>query len=192
MISTRKFLGISTARRRNRRLAVVAAGLALLAVAALFVLSESLPNHSQQILGRWSMRASIACYLILFLSRYWDGFLRFIGNFGGRSSARPDNSVRTLFTTTGADRPALPGTLDERDIRLRNAAHYHAYQIVVWLLPIILVGSFAGRSDAVAALMPGLEPLIFPLLFLLTLVAIGLPEILIMWNEPDIEEPNES
>ena len=72
--------------------------------------------------------------------------------------------------------------LDERTIRLRNAAHYEAYKIVrilVFVVPLlILCFSTIWRSVSWLGAPIGL---------ILALLALNLPQSLILWFEPDLE-----
>jgi hypothetical protein len=81
------------------------------------------------------------------------------------------------------DRP-----LDERDIRLRNAAHYNAYSLLKW---VIFFGFIFGISADLNHLLLRIKPTIIPLLGLFVLVVFNLPQSLILWFEPDMEERDE-
>jgi hypothetical protein len=191
MIDTRKFFGISMARRQNRRMLLLGGCAVLLTLFASIPLARSLPTGLRHEIDRWEVFLWIVPGLILFLNAHWTGLRGFVRNFGGRQSAHPDQSVKTLFTTTDADRPVVPDTLDERDIRMRNAAHYAAYQIVIWLFLVNLVVYVPVHSGIVSVFLPNLnlETLIFLALYLQVLVSFSLPQAILLWTEPDMEEP---
>jgi hypothetical protein len=79
---------------------------------------------------------------------------------------------------------AWDGPFDERDIRLRNAAHFEAYRIFrMIIVPIAIV--LAIVFDTV---WTNYQRLGAPLLILLWLLVFNLPQSLILWFEPDMEE----
>lgn len=78
--------------------------------------------------------------------------------------------------------------LDERELSLRNAAHYHAYQILTVAITLVTVAPMA------AFLYFGVDPPLritqwqFAALFLLFVnLSISLPASVVAWNEPDPE-----
>jgi hypothetical protein len=78
--------------------------------------------------------------------------------------------------------------LDEREKRLRDRVHFLAHTLSRWfalLLFAVLIG--LGVKDSTVAARVG--PVFF---FLMNLVLWSLPQSLILWNEPDIEEAGTS
>ena len=78
--------------------------------------------------------------------------------------------------------------LDEREISLRNVAHYHAYQILIAVVSTVTVAPMA------ASLYFGVElPLqltqwhLTALFFLFMNLSISLPASVVAWTEPDPE-----
>jgi hypothetical protein len=74
--------------------------------------------------------------------------------------------------------------LDERDIRLRNAAHYEAYRVVSRIvLPLSM-----PVAIAFATIWSGHKWLLLPIFGGAFLLVWNLPQTLILWWEPDVEE----
>lgn len=75
------------------------------------------------------------------------------------------------------------GPLDERDETLRNAAHYRSYRV---MRLVVVYG-----AAALVCLWRYLQPfrdLAIPAALLVFFVFWNLPQTLILWNEPDMEE----
>lgn len=76
--------------------------------------------------------------------------------------------------------------LDERELSLRNAAHYHAYQILVVAVSTVTVAPLGASLYFGVDLPPRLTQWHFGALFLLfTNLSISLPASVVAWNEPD-------
>jgi hypothetical protein len=184
VINKRTFLGISLARRRARRWLVViywATVIVLISLATVYVYFH--PN--------WLEKAWYAAFLgiaIGFLLTFLGGTRtgRPVKDFSGRATDRPallDNTIRTLMDPANRDWKQEDGPLDEREIRLRNAAHYEAYRVVNCIVITALALFFIYGT-----ILPRYRMLEGPIFVLLILVIYNLPQTLILWTEPDMEE----
>jgi hypothetical protein len=185
MINKRSFLGLPMTSRRPRRYLVACYwGVILLLVAFASWWMERNPN--------WTHHS-----FLLPLSYFSGLLLVFLGggrpggpvrDFAGRPMDRPellDNTIKTLINSGNRDWVEEDRRLDERDIRARDAAHYRAYSAIRWIVLFGSLGALVLFSNAIAA---RLTPLIAPLIWLFVLIVFNLPQSIILWTEPDIEE----
>lgn len=162
MIKKTVYLGIPLARRRNRRWLVVGYWVVVLAFLASL---NSNPAMKTLLLGRFPSHGWVGPVATL-LSSVFFGYLT--ACLGGVSE-------RGMLSE-------WDGPLDERDIRLRNAAHFEAYRIfrmIIFpfaLILAVLFGTVWSRYQKLAA----------PLLLLLWCLVFSLPQSLILWHEPDV------
>lgn len=80
---------------------------------------------------------------------------------------------------------------DERELQLRDHAHYQAYQWIASLLAIIwlLTGWSSSTSRFLAAWMHvPIQTALFTVTLCALLLAITLPQAILLWNEPDMRE----
>ena len=169
------------ARRRNRRLIVVC-------IWALWLLLIVFSGYVPDLPPHYFDRIMVCLWGVALLVLLVPGIFRFVRNFGGRESVDRDRSIRTLFGTSDEDRPAESISLDEREIRLRNAAYYEAYFIMG---PILFIGVFfliIYRILQLQAFFPHIERTIVVSLYVLLFLYQALPRQLILWHEPDMEE----
>jgi len=109
--------------------------------------------------------------------------------YGGiHSGLFPNRSeVQELF---GRARPVAGGDaagnsdLDEREIRVRDRVHFVAYTVSRWFA-LLLFAAYALLSTLNVSWLARIGPLFF---FLLALMLWSLPQTLILWTEPDMEE----
>jgi hypothetical protein len=92
----------------------------------------------------------------------------------------------TLFRKAQSGRGINPsdGEMDERETRDRDRVHFTAYTVGRWMamgLFLVCGAVDAWRPELLVWLAPGF-------LFLLVLMLWSLPQSLILWNEPDVEE----
>jgi hypothetical protein len=180
MINKGKLLGIPLARRRTRRWLVI--GFWTLALSLILPISPRI-GPGGTILGLpswWSIYFFVA--LIGFLGGNRDGGA--VRAFEGRTPDKSKMANDTFMTPEDiAERKRRESEirLDERDVNLRNAAHYKAYSALRWI--IFLVFPFTAAP-------PPREPLFLRPFLLLTLFLVvwSLPQTLILWSEPDMEE----
>ena len=167
MINHATYLGISLQRRRNRR---------------------------------WLVASYWAAVSMSAASLHWNPAIRLLvrGRFLGHGWAEALASIFTgvlfgyLTVCLGgvSDRGILPewdAPFDERGIRLRNAAHFEAYRIFRMIIaPVAIV-----TAILFCTVWSHYQSLAAPLFLLLWCLVFSLPQSLILWWEPDMEEPNE-
>lgn len=167
MLNTPKILGISMAPRKNRRLFVMVTYAILVACLA------AIP-----VVPFWHNRIQAAWGLLFFLIYIMGNHLLF-GSIVEPFMAYSLRNEEELISLRSAPRGHDP---DERDLAVRNAAHYQAFRVaaiyglVVW---VAIMGSTTLNGSAVA-----LSILIIPLLAMLW----TLPQAIILWTEPDVPE----
>lgn len=188
MINQRTFLGIPLARRRTRRWLVVGywtSATALLAFGGLLNLAR--PGWFAQ--AWYAPFLGLVCgYLGSMLGGNRPGGP--VRDFEGRAADRPellDNTIRTLMKPANREWQRENRPLDERDIRLRNAAHYEAYR----LLELIVLPIAGALFMAFATTLSRYKVLCVPIFVLTFLVVYNLPQSLILWTEQDMEERDE-
>ena len=99
--------------------------------------------------------------------------------------------VLTALVGTGAEGG------DEREVHRRDHAYYVAHQPLAWVLLIALFAAgVRGLYPAFSVASPGLRAFLDQLPYAV-LVAGGvlyatLPQAILLWTEPDMEEPNEN
>ena len=189
MIRKGTYLGLPLAGRKNRRMLVLGywmiVAFAAVVAATWFRYEESLPvrPHLNDI-------GTILAGLCSGLCFGW--LLTALGGLNSRgpvsSFEPPPSRISELWRVArgwhGRKRLGEESALDERDIRLCNAAHYEAYKVVrgvALLLPVLIV-LFGTAFRKTLWLAP-------PIGLVLLLVVFNLPQTLILWNEPDMEEP---
>jgi len=171
MLKTPIFLGFSTVRRNNRRLLVAvtyAAFLALMGTAIIIVPSRG--------------RDAVVWVCVTLVYSVASG--QILGRFV-KDTVLPEirgGEMTSLGLTPrrhrGEDEP------DERDVAVRNAAYFEAYRalavysIIVWAtLPLI---SELSASTALRLLQLLALPLV--------MMALTLPQAVVLWTEPDVPE----
>jgi hypothetical protein len=187
MINRRSYLGIPMARRRNRRLLVAAYWVSVLAIlisASEMFYRSAFPKHWWTIFIAGGLIGS----LIAFLGG--AGQIGPVADFDGDTTPpsrwipleMADALVRRLRGDRSENR--IDAAMDERDIRLRNAAHYEAYRVLREIVLPALIAAFVIFHF----FLTRYEYISIPIYCLLLLVIYNLPQSLILWWEPDIEE----
>lgn len=177
---TKSSWGYSVDRQSRRRGIVVIYWLATAALLGAFA-RHSIVHHGVFVSGTLPT--------ILF---FWPAIL---GGVRAGGAVKPFRGMRwvpmtetvTLFgkpQTVAGMNPA-DGDLDEREMRERDRVHFTAYTLGRWMA----MGLFAvcavvdvWRAELLVWIAPAL-------LFLLVLTLWSLPQSLILWSEPDVEEP---
>jgi hypothetical protein len=147
---------------------------------------------------RWLVVSYWIVVLVFLASLHWNPAMQslLLGRFPSHGWAGPVATILTsvlfgyLTTCLGGvfERGMLSewdGPLDERDIRVRNAAHFEAYRIfrmIIFPFALILAVVFG-------TVWSHYQKLAAPLLLLLWCLVFSLPQSLILWFEPDMEEP---
>ncbi|MGD0737871.1 MAG: hypothetical protein ABR976_22285 [Terracidiphilus sp.] len=185
MISKRSFIGIPLATRRSRRWFVVgywAVTLSLVGAAFLWVG----PNDPDIALHSWWLFLLISGLAGILGGTRENGIVReFKGGASGQD-APPNYSFMTAEDIAAKQKAARESRLDERDVNLRNAIHFRAYAFIrgnALIVALALTVLTYPRSH-----LSGLDYLSAALLWLLLLVFLGLPQSMILWSEPDMEE----
>jgi hypothetical protein len=99
-----------------------------------------------------------------------------------RRSLSRSSKPQTLLQPVKPDRESEDRPMDERDKYLSYRANAHAYAVLQLLLSLGVLWLMWMESTGLAALR-------VPLLWLLYIAAVSLPQSMILWSEPDIEEP---
>ncbi|MGB6728246.1 MAG: hypothetical protein WBE74_20310 [Terracidiphilus sp.] len=147
---------------------------------------------------RWPRFISPTVFLIpIFVTIFFNSFV-----FGGlerwgRGLVKPFYGNKTL-SSYGMEGHAAPGYFrskylnDELDLRRRNEAHWRAYR---WIYPIIGLAWWIALMKRGAPQMPDwVSSFPFDILlccFLTALICLyaTLPQAILLWTEPDMEEP---
>ena len=176
----------STTRRRTRRIAVVVYWIAVLGFfGAIQWIEIFRPSHMHGI-GLLVPLQTIVCLPAILGGVRAGGMVKPFR--GTHWVALPDRDApQTLF---GPRRPLMGSAtaadleLDERDVRDRDRAHFLAYTASRWLVLLLLgVQLCAGLWSPAWLLYAGNASF-----FLLALVLWSLPQSMILWTEPDMEE----
>lgn len=181
MINKRTFLGIPLARRRTRRWLVLgfwAVNLSLVAVVSLLTGKD---GTFLWLLYSWQF----ITLLLLTGLLGGDGRRGAVRAFEGPTTeeqAAADNTCMTPEDIAERKRREIEIRLDERDVKMRNAAHYKAYSALRWIILVAFPFMVASPPGELFSLRRFL-------LLTLFLVVWGLPQTLILWTEPDMEEP---
>jgi hypothetical protein len=178
-----RVFGIRIASRTARRWLVAVYWALMLVVCVGFVLHQM--RHGVENLDPWGMLPIFVGIVSLLGGVKVGGAVK---PFSGRSymgSPTPgDEGGLTIFSQKSIFPPEDSGPLDEREQSERDTVHYTAYTVVRWLA-LALYFIYAGFGAWSPAWFPRVGPLF---VFLLTLVLWSLPQSLILWNEPDMEE----
>jgi hypothetical protein len=147
-------------------------------------------------LDRWHTSAA---YLILatvpinrfFLGGYnFGGLIKpFNGNWPHRSEAQPNLLLLTLRIYP--NEPAESDyKSDERELAQRDRAHYHAYQMLTITTCVLwLISHFeANIPNLLAKISFPTGPVLYGLATAIVIVAITLPQAILLWTEPDMEQ----
>jgi hypothetical protein len=179
MISTNKICGFSLLRRSTRRGLVVTYWCAMLLCSFAFLGHENFT----------AIGALLALQMLFLLPQVLGGVRTggIVKPFRGVHFVplQERDDVQTLFPAADSSSSYSQAALDERETHERDHVHFIAYTLVRWLaLPLFAVyGLFAFIWPAV---LSEIGPLFF---FVLTVTLWSLPQSLILWTEPDMEEP---
>jgi hypothetical protein len=175
---------VDMAPRINRRALVVLiyAGLAVL-MAGLWMLD------GWHVTGVYLWIATILVNR-LFLGGY--GFGGLIKPFSGEAPRRSEAPPPFLMLALRVYQPppeAHEYRNDEREMRQRDHAHYQAYQaITVALAAVWLLANWKLNAKRMLAWVPiSADVMLYGLVLAAIVVAITLPQAILLWNEPDME-----
>jgi hypothetical protein len=178
MISTNKPLGFSIARQGKRRGLLVAYWCAILACLCILMGGFIRGGLAAQ------MAFNALIWLPILLGGVVSGGL--VKPFNGIhfTSLQESGKVQTLLHPAPLSSIEEDALLDERESRVRDRVHFISYTAARWLaLALLCVYGLLGAFEA--AWLSRVGPLLF---YLLVLTLWSLPQTLILWNEPDVEE----
>jgi hypothetical protein len=127
----------------------------------------------------------------LFLGGYNSGGL--IKPFSGKAPWRsPYRETPFLMLALRVYQP-LPGEneyrSDEREMHLRNRAHYQAYKVLTIALTLLwLLADWKMKVPRLLAWMHvSVDGLLYALVLMAIVAALTLPQAILLWTEPDME-----
>jgi hypothetical protein len=106
-----------------------------------------------------------------------------LGGVGAGGFVKSFRGKQTLFVLAAPGRSQASFSLDERETRLRDRAHYTAYAAARWLA-LALFSTFAALLVFNPVWANRVAPSFF---FLLTWTVWSLPQSIILWTEPDMD-----
>jgi hypothetical protein len=186
----RELLGIPLARRNTRRLLLVCFWAVIVASAVLMALrsADLLPRLHKMEPAPFGAIDGLTAALLLYI--FIRGASGNVVDFEGREfkASSPITSLNGFidgFRSVGINNTFLE-KVDERTTSVRNAAHFDAYRklrsIALWtVLFLTFLSSALEQHEWLAA----------PLSFLFFLGLMFLPQTLVLWTEPDMEESHE-
>jgi hypothetical protein len=190
-----KRINMASQTRRRRLVTLIYAGFAFLMAAGWF-------------LDRWQIVSST---LILFSASYVSRLV--LGGYGteGRGMVKPflGNEVRARYTKNPNSywsrlcRLTIPNVADEREfcsdereMRRRDGAHEVAYRrLGMVVITAFLVAYFKNAALPLllkdGTVLPSVffDQLIYGLLIVAFILFLSLPQAILLWTEPDMEEP---
>ena len=173
---------------RARRRVLVMSIYATLLLGILLIAWVSRFYEAWQICGAYIVFLALMINRVLLGGYARGGLVRPFSNRETESAARPVPYVLLGLYLRLADSSDRSWRNDERELDLRDRAHYNAYQAISVALAILwlLTGSFANRILSKLHFSTG------AMLYLVTLaavlLAITLPQAILLWNEPDMVE----
>lgn len=188
MISRSVYLGISMCRRRARRRLVVGYWTAVVLMLALGAVTA---HQRPGLFDPWWVPLLIGGFLGT-ATVFLGGSARLgpLPDFDSDPTPPPawvPLQVANRILSRGAGNGDFSiASLDERDFRLRDRAHYSAYRFLRQWLIWALISAYVLFQY----IYPHHEFLAIPVYALLILVVFNLPQSLILWTEPDMEEDN--
>jgi len=126
----------------------------------------------------------------LFLGGYGLGGL--IKPFSGKAPQRADQPPQFLLVSLRVYEPPAPEDTwrcDERELQQRDRAHYTAYQALAVILAVLwlLSGWNTFRPRLLAWIPASPSLLIYGLVLASVVIALTLPQSILLWTEPDME-----
>jgi hypothetical protein len=167
MISRRELLKLLDWKRRTRRRVVMAYWAAVLAFVG--AMAFILQRH-----GSWI--GDIRLFWFFWAVTTLPIMLR-----NSLPSLTRGRNLQTLLQPTKPDRESEDRPMDERDGYLSYRANAHAYGVLQLLVSLGVLCLMLMESK-------GLSALRVPLLWLLYLAAVSLPDSFLLWTEPELEE----
>jgi hypothetical protein len=104
------------------------------------------------------------------------------------TSSTRGSTLQSLMKPAESGHGYEPRSLDERELSLHYRMHTKAYNLLQIFVPVgvllLTPSEIRGSAWLISARIP--------MLWLLAMVVTSLPQSMILWSEPDMEEPNES
>jgi hypothetical protein len=163
---------ISIASQKKRRLLVTATYTVLLAFAAVIVTKPS-----------WVGRGSVLHLLLLIIVGPLLGLVPLLFFYLAKLPI-PGSFSGEMTRLTLRPGPRDPDDPDERQVAIRNAAHYQAFRFLIFYCSVFCV-AFLFLNDLNSATV---HRLMMALALLLLFVVWTLPPAIVLWTEPDIPE----
>jgi hypothetical protein len=185
MIAINSIFGCTLARQRTRRKLLAGYAILMAAFAVLTALRDAnllpLPHRPLQPLGT---AGGIGMAVSVFIFTRW--VLGNLVDFDGKQL----EAVRTPFQFLNGfidglcafSKKTYLSPVDERDVISRNRACYDAFRFLRSIVLVVCIVEFFIP----ATFQPWLEA---PFAFLAVLALMHLPQAIILWSEPDMEEP---
>jgi hypothetical protein len=172
-----KFLGISMAERSHRR-ALVAGVYVLLAA---FLVGVGVAHHRNPLVAQDFISGINVVFILVF-----SGISRLVFGSLVKQATFPvpaDNPEPWKYISIAKPVPYTgPGDPDERELAVRNRSYYFAFRLMalyaVLLWPVFLIMNMNVRSISVSLS----ATLVFPLI----VMALTLPQAVVLWTEPDV------
>ncbi|HTZ89745.1 MAG TPA: hypothetical protein VMA71_05365 [Alloacidobacterium sp.] len=183
------FLGrrISTARQLRRRVLVIAIYAALALLMAVLWATTGLRGSGAYVI--WA--AILACRF--FLGGYYAGGL--VKPFNGKAPKQTEVPSSLLaiklriYQPVPADDDAAYRN-DERELHLRDHAHYLAFQIigVAVCVPMFIASMRLIRPSLMSWIPMQPDAIYYGLTLVALILFLTLPQAILLWTEPDMEE----
>jgi hypothetical protein len=179
MIDKRSYLGIPLARRSTRRWLVIGTWVLMLLLVAYFPALLRIRPVNFGYSGGWAFGIGLLVVNLL-SAKSGRGIVR---DFDLRSSEEgpADYSFMTPEDIVARKEAERHNRLDEREVKARNAAHYRAFTVLRWTGSVLVFAAIADQS-------PSFVDMRESLLLLFFLLTQWLPQSLILWTEPDMED----
>lgn len=150
-------------------------------------------------LDKWRTTGVYMIFATFLVNRFVLGGYYFGGlvkPFNGRSPRRPDFTPPFTFLAMRMWKPEPVESEyrnDERELEQRNRAHYASYQVLMIALALgWLISDWVMKGSRLLAWMPvPADVLLYGFMLSACVVAITLPQSILLWMEPDMEESSE-
>jgi len=146
-------------------------------------------------LDGWRVTGVYLVFATIFVNRFLlggYGIGGLIKPFSGKAPRRSDVPPPFLMLALRVYQPAPDEREyrnDEREVRQRDHAHYQAYQAIsVALAAIWLLADWKLNASRLLAWVPvSADVMLYGLVLAAVVVAVTLPQAILLWNEPDME-----
>lgn len=145
---------------------------------------------------RWHTSGVYMIFATILVNRLFLGGYNFGGlikPFNGKAPRRSYAETPFLLLALRVYQP-LPEESeyrnDEREVHQRDRAHYQAYQVLTIALTVLwLLADWKMKAPRLLAWMPvSADVLLYGLVLMAIVAAVTLPQAILLWTEPDMEE----